>query len=150
MFDLLAFLHVLAAVVWVGGALMVGILGFRMPTADPVHRMGFARDVLFLGRRVFTPAIVVALATGVWMVIDADPVYAFEQVWIAAGLGALLTTAGIGTGFILPKTRAAIGMVDAGDGPGAAALLRKVSLAGRFNATLLVATVALMVFKPGL
>jgi uncharacterized membrane protein len=149
-FEFAKFLHVLATIVWVGGALLVVITGFRIGSADPAHRLGFARDAVFLGRWVFTPAIVVALGAGIWMVLDADPAFTFSQTWIVIGLGVLVVSGGIGTGFIIPQTRFAIGLAESGDGPGAAGLMRRVAMAGRVNVVLLLAAVWVMVFKPGL
>lgn len=149
-FEIAKFLHVAATAIWVGGAILIVAIGFRMPAADPPHRLGFARDAVFLGRWIFTPAIVVALATGIWMVVDVDPAYTFEQVWIVLGMAVLVVSGGIGTGFILPNTRRAIQKIESGDGPGAAGLMRRVSLAGRLNAFLLLLAVWAMVFKPGL
>lgn len=149
-FEFAKFLHVLAAIVWVGGAVLIGVVGFRMSSADPAHRLGFARDAVFLGRSVFTPAIVVALVAGIWMVMDADPAFTFRQAWVVGGLGVLVVSGGIGTGFIIPRTRAAIRLAESGDGPGAAGLMRRVAFAGRVNVVLLLGAVWVMVFKPGL
>lgn len=148
-FEFATFLHVLAAVVWVGGALFILVVGFRMAAADPPHRLGFARDAVFMGRWVFTPAILVTLAAGIWMVIDADR-FAFDQTWVSIGLGALVVSAGIGTGFILPRTKAAIVLAESGEGPAAAGVMRRVALAGRINAVVLLVAVWAMVAKPGL
>lgn len=149
-FEFAKFLHVLAAVVWVGGAFLIVATGFRMGSADPAHRIGFARDAVFLGRWVFLPAILVALGAGIWMVIDADPAFTFSQGWITVGLSALVVSGGIGTGFIIPQTRAAIGLAESGDGPGAAAVMRRVAIAGRINLAVLLVAVWTMVVKPGL
>lgn len=148
-FEIAKLLHIVAATVWVGGAVFTVILGFRMTTAEPAHRVGFARDMLFLGRRVFAPSVVVALGAGIWMVIDVDPIYTFEQAWIVIGLGALVASAGISTGYMLPRSRRALGMIESGDGPGAAATMRTVALASRINAGVLLVAVWAMVFKPG-
>jgi uncharacterized membrane protein len=149
-FEFAKFLHVVASIVWVGGALFIVVTGFRMPAAEPAHRVGFARDAVFLGRFVFTPAIVVALGAGVWMVLDADPAFTFSQAWVVIGLGILVVSAGIGTGFILPRTQVAIGLAESGEGAAAAGIMRQVSLAGRVNALLLLVAVWAMVYKPGL
>lgn len=149
-YEFATFLHVLAAIVWVGGAIFIVVSGFRMASADPAHRIGFARDAVFLGRFVFTPAIVVALGAGIWMVIDADPAFTFGQAWVAIGLGILVVSGGIGTGFIVPRTQAALRLIESGNGPAAAGIMRRVAFAGRLNTVLLLAAVWVMVFKPGL
>jgi hypothetical protein len=85
-FQLLLFLHVSMAVIWVGGGLMLQVLGFRLAGAgDPARGAAFGHEIEWIGTRVFAPSSLLAFATGVLLVIDSD-FYRFRDGWIAASL----------------------------------------------------------------
>ena len=85
MYKYLLFVHVLMAVVWVGGALTLQVQAIRLQRADdPVEMARFARETEWIGTRVFMPASVLILIVGIFMVLDA---WSFEQFWILMGLG---------------------------------------------------------------
>jgi len=149
LFEWLKWIHVLAAIVWLGGALITQLYVLRLKNAEPAHRIGFARDLLFAGQRIYVPAASVALVFGVWMVLDR-PAWAFEQTWIIIGIVGLLVAAGIATGYIIPQTRKAIGHMEAGQGPQAGAIVKKVGVAARIGTLVLLVVLWDMVFKPGL
>ena len=149
LFDTLKLVHVLAAIVWLGGALITQAYVLRLKSAEPGHRLGFARDLVFVGQRVYAPAAAVSLVFGVWMVLDAEA-FEFSQAWILIGLIGLFAAIGIATGFIIPQTKKAIGMMESGNGPAAGAIIRTVGMASRLATVVLLVTLWAMVFKPGL
>src|ERR687895_92346 len=70
MYDWLKLVHVLGAMVWVGGAVMVQIVAIRaMASKDPVRQATFSADAEWLGMRVFTPASVIVLLAGIGIVL---------------------------------------------------------------------------------
>lgn len=149
LYDALAFVHVLAAIVWVGGGLASQFIVARVAKADPAHRLGAARDFLFIGTRVYPWASLIVLVTGVWMVLD-EAALAFEQAWIVIGLVGLVVTAGIGSGYITPQSRKAIAAVEGGNPAAAAPIGARIALASRTAAVILMIALWAMVFKPGL
>ena len=76
LFDSIKLIHVLAAIRWVGGSILGTVYSLRARKADHCHRLGLARDLHFLGDKVFGPAAGVVFVFGVWMVIDR-PAFAF-------------------------------------------------------------------------
>ena len=87
MYKYLLFVHVLMAVVWVGGALTLQVQAIRLQRAnDPVEMARFARETEWIGMRVFMPASLLVLIVGIFMVLDA---WSFEQLWILIGIGRL-------------------------------------------------------------
>ena len=61
--------HVLFVAVWVGGGAALTILGLKAERAtDGAEVTGLARQAAFLGERVFAPAGLVVVATGIGMV----------------------------------------------------------------------------------
>lgn len=149
-YEILKFVHIAAAMVWVGGVIVLRIIGNRMGEAEPAHRLGFARDQRALIRAVFTPAAAVVLATGVWMVVEARAVLGFGQLWIVIGLIAVLGTMGIAHGYTVPRASRAISLMEDGRGPEAGAIVARLAPVIRAVIVVLLATVWAMVAKPGL
>jgi uncharacterized membrane protein len=64
-YNALKFVHVLAAVVWVGGACIVQVYAFlALRTEDPGRVASFAADTEFVGMRVFLPSSLILLGSG--------------------------------------------------------------------------------------
>ena len=64
--------HILSALVWVGDGVMHLLVGARArPSTDPTAIPAFARIVQDVGFRALTPAVIVVLLTGIWLVLDS-------------------------------------------------------------------------------
>ena len=138
----------LSAIVWVGGMIIAQFFGARAAgSGDPGRRLAFARDMDVAGR-IFTAAAISTLLWGILMVVDS-PVLEFEQTWIVIGFVGIAAGAGLGMGFLMPKTRLAIAQMEAGDAA-AAGTMRSNVMVSRVLAVILVVTIWAMVFKPGL
>jgi uncharacterized membrane protein len=90
--DWLRVLHLLAAMIWVGGAVTLSALTIqvlRSGERDAIAR--FVRSVRMIGPLVLAPATVGVAGFGIWLVIDSDS-WNFGQTWVWLGL-ALLTAA---------------------------------------------------------
>jgi uncharacterized membrane protein len=90
------FTHVAAAAIWVGGGVLLSVVGLRARRSDEGAVVAdFARLLSYAGLRVFTPAVIVVLATGLWLVITGSE-WDFGQLWILLALGAFLAAFLIG------------------------------------------------------
>jgi uncharacterized membrane protein len=102
----LHFLHVSGAVAWVGGGLMLSVVGRRAKTSgDLAVIRNFAGTLSYTGR-VFFPAVLLVVVTGVWMVFsewDGD----FTRPWVLLALTGFALAFLIGAVFL---SRAAIGL----------------------------------------
>lgn len=143
------FVHVLAAIVWVGGATLAQLFAVRMAKADPAHRLGFARDMRFVSQWIFLPSALVAFVFGSLMV-ERSAAFDYEQAWIAIGLLGLFTAFVAAAAFLVPQIRKAIALMEAGRGPAAGAVIRRVSIVGRLVVVVLFVVVWAMVTKPGI
>ncbi len=151
MYELVVFLHVTAAVIWVGGGLYGQIVGTRMINAgDDAATAGFASQVEWAGLRLFTPASLVVLAAGVFMVIDNDA-WAFSQTWIWISLGIYALSFVVGAGYLGPTSgKLAKILTEKGPGdPEYTTMLERLLLVSRYDVAAMFVIVALMVFKPG-
>lgn len=148
MYETYKLLHVLAAMVWVGGSIIAQVFGARAGrSGDPKRTLDFTRDMEVAGR-VFTVAGVLTLVFGVLMVLDS-PVIEFEQAWIVIGFIGIAAGVVLGAGFYGPKVKGAIAQMESGDA-GAAATIKQVIVVSQAEVVLLLVVVWAMVFKPGL
>ena len=150
LYDWLLFLHIVAAMVWVGGLVALVAFGthaLRSGDRDAVAR--FVGSLRVVGPFVLAPASSLVLAFGIWLVIDS-PAWGFGQTWIWLAL-ALVTAAVLVGALVLGRSAlAAERAVKAGDHAEAATQLRRWSWGIRLILLLLVVATWDMVFKPGL
>lgn len=147
--ELFKFIHVLAAMVWVGGGTTAAVVAFRMKNAEPAHRLGFARDMRFISTWIFLPAALIAYVFGSLMVEEVAA-FDYEQTWIGIGtIGIALTFLTVAI-YLVPRIRKAVKLMEAGQGPEAGVLMRKIAIVSRFNLLILFVVVWAMVTKPGL
>jgi uncharacterized membrane protein len=147
--DVLLFVHIVAAMAWLGGGVLGSVMASRMKTADPEHRLGFARFMRKASTGLFMPAAIVVLLAGTWLVIDSD-VFEFDQLWISIGFGIVLITAAMGPLFFKPTLVKGIAGMEAGDGPAVGAAMQRLGIGSRVALVLEFIAVWAMVVKPGL
>ena len=150
--EVLLFIHISAAAVWVGGATIVQIFGFRaVASGDPERRLAFIGDVQAIGLKVFNPAGIVLLASGIWMVVNRDEIYGFDEAWISIAFSIVIIGAALGMAFYGPQTRKVIEEAhDRGpDDSGVQLRINRIFLVSRIELVLLFVAVYAMVFRPG-
>lgn len=145
--EVLRLVHILAAMVWVGGSIIFLILGARMAGAARDRLIAFNETMEFVGARIFGPAAMLTLAAGVWLVID-HPAYEFSQTWIVIALGGVAMSIVIGIGFFGPQGKALAAELEANE-PAAATRARRIGRVSMFDTVILLVIVWAMVFKPG-
>ena len=147
----LLFVHVLSAMVWLGGGLTLMLAGFRArSSARPEAVAEFAGTVPFVGLRVLMPSVIVLLVTGIWQVL-ASSAWSFSQLWVRLALGLFILAFLVGAVYL---SRVGIGLARAtADNRLASegtALLNRWLVGYVVVLALLVVAVWDMIFKPGL
>jgi len=149
-YDSLKFLHVLAAITWVGSAIYAQVLATKViGENDPDHLVKVAKDIGDLGKRLITPSAIAVLILGVWLV--AVSAWNFTDTWVLLGLGGIAITIVTGAGFLGPESER-LGKLGAERDPNDPELqrrIRRVVKVSRIDLVVLVLVVADMVFKPG-
>ncbi len=150
LYDWLLFLHVLAAMTWVGGGVMLAVIAARVlrdPDADAVGR--FTSRMRVVGPLVLAPATVAVLGLGIGLVVDTDA-WDFGQLWVQLGLALFVAAFLVGAAWqshtALAAERAAAHDNDAE----ARRQLRRWSWGYRLILVLLVVATWDMITKPGL
>jgi uncharacterized membrane protein len=149
-YDTLKFLHVLAAITWVGGNIYAQVLATKViGQGDPVHLGRLAKDLGDLGNRLLLPAAISVLVFGVWLV--AVSAWNFTDPWILIGLTGVAMTIVTGAFFIGPEAGRLVALVAERDpaDPQIQRRIRRIVAISRIDLVVLVLVVADMVFKPG-
>ncbi|HEY7755259.1 MAG TPA: DUF2269 family protein [Actinomycetota bacterium] len=152
LYDWLRAFHVVLAVIWVGGAVVLQILAVRiLREDDPAKSAAFAGQVEWMGTRVFAPASGLLLLLGIWMVIE-EPAWTFGQAWILVALAMFAYSFLSGVLYLGPQSGKLKRMyeIEGPAAPGAPALIRRLFLVSRIELVLLILIVFDMVLKPGL
>lgn len=103
-YDTLKFLHVLAAIAWLGSGIYAQALATMVRGEhDPARLAMVARDIGRLGQRLITPAALAVIVFAVWLVA-ADPFLNFTDRWIEFGILGYLLTVITGAGFLGPES----------------------------------------------
>jgi uncharacterized membrane protein len=148
-FELWLFLHVSGVIVWVGGAAVIQVFGvLTKRAADPAKSAFFARSVSWTVLRVFLPAALVVVASGVGLVEEGG--WNWDEVFVVAGLALWAVVALVGFGY-LARALGAAGDRLAAEGPSPALALRMRNLVWLSRGLLVVLAVVvfLMTVKPG-
>jgi len=142
--------HLLAAMTWLGGDLMIQMFYLRARVSGPVAVAQFAKDVEWIGLRVINTAALLVVIFGVLLVIDSE-VFEFSQFWVSAALAMFLLSAVTGAAFLGPESGRIGKLSDerGADDPEVQSRIGRVLLISRIEFVLLVLIVIDMVLKPG-
>ena len=148
-FDVLLVVHLLAVMVWVGGAFTGMLLGMRISGQGDVDAMArFCTAFAAVAGPLFGGASLLVLGTGIWMVADSP--IEFSAQWISLGfLGWIVSTVlgatvvgrswyGIGERLAEPRARLSVELA-------ALARARRWTL---LDLAVRVATIVVMVWQP--
>ena len=148
-FEFWLFLHVTAAMVWVGGAVALQVFGILTKrAADPAKSSFYARNASFAVMWVFLPAALVVLGSGFGLRKEAG--WEWGEPFIVVGLVLWGVVALIAFGY-LGRAIGAAGARLAAEGPSPALGLRLRNLVWLSRALLVVLLVIVffMTVKPG-
>lgn len=152
MFDLyttLKFIHVAAAVAWVGGGLALTMLAAQVRSTGSGEEIAALMErIEWFGKRMFAPLSGVVLLMGLGMAYIGG---ILSAPWVSAGFLGIFVSAGIGMGFLTPKVAQLKALVEqhGGDHPEVRRLGERILLVSRIDMVILMLIIAVMVFKPG-
>jgi uncharacterized membrane protein len=148
-YALFRVVHVGVAVFWVGGGLLLTILGLKAEASDdPNEMVTLARWAASVGEKIFAPAGLVVLLMGIAMMINTD--WGWGKFWVVAGLVGYALTFALGIAVLGPQAKKITALAEA-KGPTAPETLAAISrilVIARFDAAVLLLVVADMVTKP--
>ncbi|HKT44150.1 MAG TPA: DUF2269 family protein [Gaiellaceae bacterium] len=148
-YALFRVVHVVVAVFWVGGGLLLTVLGLKAEMSDdPNEIVTLARWAAFVGEKLFAPAGGIVLLAGIAMMINTD--WGWGKFWVVVGLIGYAATMVTGMAFLSPQAKriAALSESKGTTAPETLAAIRKILLIARFDVAVLLLVVADMVTKP--
>jgi len=152
LYEVLKFLHIICAIIWVGGAVITQVDAARVIATDDGDKMAdFAGQAQWISTRVFMPASGVLVLLGVWMVFIASA-WSFGQTWVLLALAAFAYSFISGAAFLGPES-GRIKKLTAEKGPSdpeVKARIARILKFSRIELVVLILIVLDMVVKPGL
>ena len=150
LYNWLLLLHIVAAMVWVGGAVLLGVQATQVTRrAEPESIARFVGSLRVLGPLVLAPATVAVLGFGVGLVLEGDA-WSFDQFWVQLGLALFATAFVLGAAH---QSRTALGAERAVARQDHAEALRQLTRWAWGYGVIVLLLLAIawdMVFKPGL
>jgi uncharacterized membrane protein len=148
-YDVYKFVHIAAAILWLGAGVTIQILGSRASRArdnEALKRLFF--DVDILAKVLFIPASAAVGVFGVLMVVDGP--WSFDQLWVTLGLVGYIATFVTGKAIMEARSAEITAAIER-DGditPPTALSIRRLLAIGRIDTVLLYLVVLDMVVKP--
>lgn len=147
--------HILCAIAWIGGGLMITLQGERARLAkNEAELVNVVKQADFFATRMFIPLSIVLLGVGVGMIAVGH--IGYNHPFVMIGLGGWALSFLIGAGFLGPQSGKVKNLVAAGadgavvDVPAEAmARIKRIVLVARLDLLILALVVINMVVKPG-
>ena len=144
MYEILLSVHLLAAVVWVGGSVALTVIASRMSAAD---RITAAPHFNWYGGKVLPAAAGVLLLAGFGLMGEIDA--SFGDPWISIAFAIWIVSAVLGVAVIGKAGKQIQAATAAGDRPAADAAFSRLLNVARIDALLVLVAVVVMAVKPG-
>jgi uncharacterized membrane protein len=141
--------HILAAVIWVGGAFTIQLLAVRASRPSAVLQVGsLASEIEWVGTRFFIPSSLVLVIMGFLLVGNRDWDWHF---WLVFALVVWIASFLVGAAFLGPQSGKLGKDVEqyGPDSPQATARLQRIFLVSRIELVFLLLVVLDMALKPG-
>jgi len=142
-------IHVLAAVVWLGGGAAIALLAWQAQrTRDNAQLLQIGKQAEWLSMRVFMPASLVILAMGIVLMHKGD--WGYGQFWTLFGLIAWGVSFVVGAAFLGPESGKLAKLIEAKgpEDPAVIARLNRIIAVARLDVVLVMLIAADMVAKP--
>jgi uncharacterized membrane protein len=150
-YALFKFLHIVGAIVWIGGITILTLIYTRLTrTQERSAVAALAQVSSFAGQAIVGPAAALTLIFGI--VTAATAGFEFSMLWITWGFAGIIASIALGASLIR-RVVAEIGKLATAaepHDPRLRALQGRLTLLNLVNLLILLSTVGAMVFKPTL
>jgi uncharacterized membrane protein len=146
--DVLLILHIAGAGTWLGANVVQAMAPSLAAKHGPAAQAGWYRVAAKLASRLYMPAAILILATGIWMVLLVDA-YGFGTLFVTIGFGMILVGALLGIFVFDPASERAAAAIESGDQEAARSATGRVAAFGVLDTVLLLFTITAMVLRLG-
>jgi uncharacterized membrane protein len=149
-YVVLKFIHVLAAIVWIGGATALATVTGRLIAArDRATLAALFPHSMAYGQRMAGPSAILVLITGIWMVIAGK--LSFSAFWISWGFAGIIAHFVFGATILRKRGMAFAKLAGApGNDDELAAAGARLRIANLIYLLIMVSVIGAMVLKPTL
>src|SRR5829696_4490154 len=103
MYSALLFVHIVCAVIWVGGAFAIQLLAVLVGrTGDPAELARLMRYFELIGSRIFVPVAALLFIAGAAMTLQT---WSFGKIWIALSVALWVLSAVAGAIYLGPRAK---------------------------------------------
>lgn len=149
-YTLFKFLHIVGAIVWIGGVIAVNIISVRIAREKEASALAaLSRQSRFYGTAIIGPAAGLTLIAGIIMIAVSG---LGAPLWVIWGFTAILVSMGLGATLIRrlgDELSQAAATASAGD-PHVLGLQQRLTTLNIINVLVLLSAVWAMVFKPAM
>ena len=144
--DVLLILHIAGAGTWLGANVVQAVAPPALARAGSSALAGWYRTTSALAVRLYIPAAVLILITGILMVLQSDT-YSFASIFVSIGFGMILVGALLGRFVFGPGGEQAAAAVEAGDEGSIRRAVSRLTTFGLIDTLLLLFTITAMVLR---
>lgn len=151
MYEFLLTVHVLAAIVWVGGGTMMHVIGRRtLARGDGQEIHDFSKEINAIAGRLYPVMSIILLVAGIFLVSEAG--YEFSSLWITLAFIGWGISFVVGIGYYGPQDKKLQALVTENGplDPGVAVNVRNALMVNQVELLILFLVVIDMTVKPGL
>lgn len=142
--EVLLVVHIAAAASWFGANIIQALAPSMMAKQGPAAAAGWYRTASGLSKKLYMPASILVLITGIWMVLIVEA-FEFGSLFVTIGFAMVVIGAILGIVVFDPGSRAAAEAIESGDQPRIKAAVSKIAMWGTVDTLLLLFTITAMV-----
>lgn len=144
--DVLLVFHIVGAGTWLGANIVQAVVPTAATRFGAVTLAGWYRITSALAKRLYIPAALTILLSGVLLVLEGDA-YSFGDTFVTIGFGMIVVGAVLGSVVFGPGGEAAAEAVEAGDTSRIRSAVAKLTTWGLVDTLLLIFTITAMVLR---
>jgi hypothetical protein len=146
--DMLLVLHIAGAGTWLGANVLQAVVPPVAARSGGAVLAGWYRITTAISTRLYIPAAILILISGVLLVLDSDA-YGFGSLFVTIGFGMIVIGALFGKFVFGPGGEAAAVAVESGDGSAIKRAVSRLTTFGLIDTLLLLFTITAMVLRLG-
>jgi hypothetical protein len=146
--DILLALHIAGAGTWLGANMVQAVAPSMAAKQGPAAAAGWFRVAAGLSTRLYMPAAIVLLATGIWMVLINDA-YGFGTLFVTIGFAVIVIGTLLGIFVFERGSVRAADAIDSGDQAAVKAARGRLAGFGILDTVLILFTITVMVLRLG-
>lgn len=150
LYNVVLVLHILAAIIGFGGMFIAGLYGNESRNLTGREGLAVAETTMKVTSLVPTMAVYSVPVLGILLILMSDDTWKFSQLWISLSFLLYIALIVLAVAVQVPTLRRMLALRAAGgNATEVEALGKRAAVVGAVVNLLWVATLALMVFKPG-